>query len=89
MTLKTSAYIVDDTIEVSTIDYSDEPGPFWLVVIDETPIAPERPLPLEHALHEFRRAVEDGDDDEVIELRQCTDEDLEWAGVVPADSDDD
>lgn len=88
MTLKTTAYIVDDTIEVSTIDYSDEPGPFWLVVIDETPIAPERPLPLEHALHAFRRAVEDGDDDEVIELRQCTDEDLEWAGVVPADYDD-
>ncbi|MET8985922.1 hypothetical protein ABZW49_10775 [Nonomuraea wenchangensis] len=92
MDTKTSAYIDGDTIEFTTIDYSAEKGPFWFVVCDETPTAPERPLPLAHALREFERAaqqaIEDGDG-EVVELRQCTDEDLEWAGVTPAGSDDD
>jgi len=91
MSIKTSAYIHGDTIEFSTIDYSAEKGPFWYVVCDDTPTAPDRPLPLAHALYEFERAAkqaaEDGDG-EVVELRQCTAEDLEWAGVVPADYDD-
>lgn len=68
-------------VELTTIDYADEPGPFWYVVVDDTPVMPDMPLPLEQALVEFRRAVEDAEPGEVVELRQCTDEDLRWAGV--------
>jgi hypothetical protein len=94
MSTKTGIYIdgTSGTVEISTIDYSTEAGPFWYVVCDDTPVSPDRPLPFAHAMHEFERAVkraaEDGDG-EVVELRECTAEDLAWAGIdVGGDSDD-
>jgi hypothetical protein len=72
----------DGGVELSHIDYDKETGPFWYVVIDDTPMSPDRPLPLEHAIAAFRREVADvAEDGSTVELRQCDDEDLKWAGV--------
>lgn len=66
-------------VELTAIDYRTEKGPFWYVEVDGTPMLPDVPLPLEHAIRDFRReAAEFGG---VVEIRQCTDEDLAWAGV--------
>lgn len=82
----------DGTVDLSVIDYTTEPGPFWYVVVNDTPPMPDRPLPLEHAITAFRREVEQADEDDIVELQQCGDETLAWAGVTPAtdaDEDDD
>lgn len=77
----------DGSADYSVIDYDEETGPYWYVFIDGTPMAPDRPLPLAHALREFERcakqAIEE-DDTSAIELRPCTPDDLEWAGVTGA-----
>ena len=91
MNPKTSITInADGSVEVDTIDYDAEAGPFWYVEVDDTPISPDRPLPLEHAIKVFRReaaeaieAAADGEDGGTVEIRQCTADDLEWAGVAP------
>lgn len=72
---------VIDGVDVLRIDYRDEDGPFWYVVVDDTPLLPECPLPLDAAVTEFRKAVEEADPDEIVELRQCTDEQIEWSKV--------
>jgi hypothetical protein len=92
MTLKTSISIDrDGTVLADTIDYDNETGPFWYVEVDGTPVLPDRPLPLEHAIAAFRRevaeAAEDGEDS-TVELRQCCDEDLQWAGVKMGEADE-
>jgi hypothetical protein len=83
MTTNTSIGIsTDGAVEVDTIDYDKETGPFWYVEVDGTPVLPERPLPLEHALAVFRREVaEAAEYDSTVELRQCDDSDLKWAGI--------
>lgn len=68
-------------VEFTEIDYSDESGPFWHVYVDDTPVLPEMPLPMEQAIVAFRREVDEAEDDDVVELRQCSDEDLKWAGI--------
>lgn len=54
---------------------------YWYVVIDDTPVNPERPLSARDAAQEFLTFIEDDDPDQEVELRQCSAEDLEWAGV--------
>lgn len=79
----------DGSVELSYIDYDNETGPFWYVVIDDTPLSPDRPLPLEHAIAAFRREVaEAGDDGSTVELHQCDDESLAWAGVTVGSEDE-
>ena len=70
-----------DELTFTIIDYDAETGPFWLVEIDGTPMLPDRPLPLEHAIAAFRREVADAEDGDVISLVQCDEETLRWAGV--------
>ena len=79
----------DGSAELSVIDYDHEKGPFWYVEVDGTPMSPDRPLPLEHALAEFRREVTEAEGDYEVGLRQCAQEDLDWAGVTPATDDED
>ncbi len=92
MSTKTAFYLSDDVVEISTIDYAQEKGPFWLVWCDDSPVSPDCPLPLGHALHAFERAAREAaenGDGEVVELRQCDAETLEWAGItVPGDDED-
>ncbi len=52
---------------------------FWLVWTDDTPIAPEHPLGHAEAVELFAAEVEE-DPDQKVEIRQCSDEDLRWAG---------
>ncbi|MFI6317333.1 hypothetical protein ACIBG8_07430 [Nonomuraea sp. NPDC050556] len=77
----------DGSADYSVIDYDEEKGPYWYVFVDGTPVSPDRPLPLTYALREFercaRQAIEE-DDGESVELRPCTSDDLEWAGVTGA-----
>lgn len=79
----------DGSAEWDEIDYDKEPGPFWLVEVDGSPVLPERPLPLEKAIGKFRQEVSEaarfGDR---VHLRQCTEEDLEWAGISDGDGND-
>ncbi|MFC5744779.1 hypothetical protein [Actinomadura rugatobispora] len=72
-------------VTLTTIDYATETGPFWYVVIDDTPVLPENPLPLELAVRRFREEVTEATDGDVVDLRQCTAEDLKWAGITTAD----
>ncbi|OLT21667.1 hypothetical protein BJF79_15485 [Actinomadura sp. CNU-125] len=67
-------------VELTTIHYRDETGPFYYVVIDGTPVLPEMPLPWDEAQRkaEWER---DEDPDVCVEVVACTDEDLKWAGV--------
>ncbi|GAA0918697.1 hypothetical protein [Nonomuraea longicatena] len=77
----------DGSADYSVIDYDEETGPYWYVFIDGTPLAPDRPLPLARALRESERCVKqtiEEKDDSAIELRPCTPDDLEWAGVTGA-----
>lgn len=74
--------VTGDNIELTTIDYSDEGGPFYYVVIDDTPILPEMPLPYVEADRKAEREREECPDS-VVEIVECTDEDLKWAGVRP------
>ena len=74
-----------DHVNIRVIDYSDEPGPFWYVVVDDTPLFPEEPLPLDLAVEEFKTAAMEASEDTTVELRQCTAEDLKFANVVPAE----
>ncbi|WUI02074.1 hypothetical protein OHR68_09790 [Spirillospora sp. NBC_00431] len=68
-------------VEYTEIDYRTESGPFWHVYVDNTPVLPEMPLPLEQAVAAFRREVAEAEDGDVVELRQCGDDDLTWAGI--------
>lgn len=59
---------------------------YWLINYDDTPISPERPLSAEAAAEAFLREVllseeEEDEGSALIEIRQCTREDLDWAGV--------
>jgi len=59
---------------------TDEHAPRWYVVVDDTPVLPERPLTMEQAIDLFREMVEsDGADGAEVEIRQCSEEDFEWA----------
>jgi hypothetical protein len=55
----------------------------WYVVVDGTPVLPERPLPYDQAVHLFEEEIittyDDQEVDIVIEIRQCTEEDTRWA----------
>ena len=84
MNPKTSITIdADGSVEVDT-----ETGPFWYVEVDDTPVLPERPLPLEHAIAVFRQEVADAAEyGGTVGIRQCDDEDLKWAGIDVSDSD--
>jgi hypothetical protein len=83
----------DGSVELSHIDYDNETGPFWYVEVDDTPVCPDRPLPLEHAIAAFRREVADATEDgSTVALVQCDEESLAWAGVNvggEAEEDDD
>lgn len=72
-------------VDITVIDYSIETGPYWYVVVDDTPVLPENPLPLEHAIKAFRREVAEAEPGDVVELQQCTPEDLKWAGISSPD----
>ncbi|MFI9553678.1 hypothetical protein [Nonomuraea endophytica] len=80
----------DGRADLTVLDYDECSGPYWFVVIDDTPVCPDRPLPLKYAIHEFERHAQeaiDSDSGEVVELAQCNDEDLKWAGI-PTGGDD-
>jgi hypothetical protein len=79
----------DGSAELSAIDYDTEKGPFFYVEVDGTPVLPDRPLPLEHAIAAFRREVDAAEDGDTVGIRQCEAEDLEWADVTPAADDED
>jgi hypothetical protein len=79
----------DGSVELSVIDYGAETGPFFYVEVDGTPVCPDRPLPLEHAIAKFRREVADAQAEYPVGIRQCEVEDLEWAGVTPANPGED
>jgi hypothetical protein len=82
----------DGSADLAMIDYDAWSGPYWYVVVDDTPVCPDRPLPLPYAMHEFQRHAKeaiDTESGEVVELAQCTDEDLQWAGVSTGSDGDD
>lgn len=54
---------------------------YWLVWVGDTPVNPQEPLGHEDAMAEFLNQVELGEDDEKVEIRQCSAEELEWAGL--------
>lgn len=83
------ARIDEDGLTFTSIDYDTEPGPFWLIEIDGTPMLPDRPLPLEHAIAAFRREVADAEDGDEVCLVQCDEETLRWAGVPIREDDED
>jgi hypothetical protein len=67
-------------LELTQIDYRDETGPFYYVVVDGTPVLPEMPLPWEEAQRKAGlERVENPDAS--VEVVECTAEDLAWAGV--------
>lgn len=81
----------DGSANLTVIDYDAWPGPYWYVVVDDTPVCPDRPLPLPYAAHEFQRYAQQAIDEqsgEVVELAQCNDEDLSWAGVPVSGGDE-
>lgn len=53
---------------------------YWLVWVDDTPTAPEEPLPYTEAVALFEDLVED-DPDAKVEIRQCSEIELRWAGI--------
>lgn len=55
---------------------------YWLVWVGDTPVNPQEPLGYEDAMAEFVNQVELGEDDEKVEIRQCSATELEWAGVA-------
>jgi hypothetical protein len=81
--------IDDEGFHLDVIDYDTETGPFWLVEVDGTPMLAERPLPLEHAIAAFRREVADAEEGDEINLVQCDEETLRWAGVPIRDTESD
>ena len=54
---------------------------YWLVWVGDTPVNPQEPLGYEEAVAEFVNQVELGEDDEKVEIRQCSETELEWARV--------
>jgi hypothetical protein len=52
---------------------------YWLVWVDYEPFNPEQPLGSDEAAAEFAGQVTANDT--TVEIRQCSDEDLEWAGI--------
>jgi hypothetical protein len=61
----------------------------WLVWVDGSPVAPDVPLEFVAAAAEFEREVmetidpETGEHEEItVEIRQCDEEALRWAGVL-------
>jgi hypothetical protein len=51
----------------------------WYVVVDETPVCPERPLRARDAVRHFLGFVEDDDHDQIVEIKQCDHDDMTWA----------
>jgi hypothetical protein len=83
---KVSITVGGDAPVVEVIDYDTEPGPFFYVVADGTPLAPDMPLPYEVSelkLAEMRAENAVHGDEEHLEIVECTDEDLKWARVTP------
>lgn len=74
--------VTGDNIELTTIDYRDETGPLYYVWVDDTPVMPDVPLPWDEAQRQAARE-RDEDPDASVEIHECTDEDLRWAGVRP------
>lgn len=72
--------ITAGNVELTTIDYSDESGPFYYVVVDDTPVLPEMPLPWEEANRKAEQERKE-DPDAHVEITECTAEDLKWAGI--------
>lgn len=64
----------------TTEDVEEERQRYWLVWVDDTPVFPESPLNEEQAAQRYLHEVAE-DPDAVVEIKQCTREDLEWAGV--------
>lgn len=58
---------------------------YWLVWEDDTPVMPERPLSMEAAIAEFRELVAQ-EPSVMVEIRECTAVELEWAGIHDEDS---
>ncbi|MEV1003488.1 hypothetical protein [Nonomuraea sp. NPDC050202] len=69
------------------IDYSGEPGPFWLVFVNEVAIQPERPLPFRCVMAAFEQAVRDHPGQE-IGVAPCGPEDLANAGIITTHRED-
>lgn len=74
--------ITGDNIELVTVDYSDETGPLYYVWVNGTPMLPEMPLPWDEAEGQAE-AERDDNPDASVEVVECTEEDLKWAGVRP------
>ncbi|MEV4079191.1 hypothetical protein AB0J43_02710 [Nonomuraea fuscirosea] len=64
------------------IDYSCEPGPFWLVFVNKVAVQPERPLPFPYVMAVFEQAVRDYPGQE-IGVAPCTPDDMANAGITP------
>jgi len=62
---------------------------YWLVWVGDTPVSPQQPLEYGDAMAEFEQQIELGEDDEKVEIRQCSATELEWAGVMGAGDGDD
>src|SRR5690606_36875383 len=71
--------ITSGTTELTTIDYSDETDLYY-VVVDDTPVLPDVPLPWDEAQRQAARERAENPD-AMVEIVECTDEDLKWAGV--------
>jgi hypothetical protein len=65
-------------VEYIEIDYRDEPGPFYYVVVDGTPVLPEMPLPWDEAQRKAEQERTE-DPDASIEVVECSSDDLKWA----------
>jgi len=53
---------------------------YWLVWEDDTPVVPQRPMSMEAVITEFRELVTQ-DPEVKVEIRQCSQDELDWAGV--------
>lgn len=63
---------------------------YWYVVVDDTPIFPEKPLNWQQATVLFNHEVQNDTQNEYkIEIHACTREDLDWAGIEGEAWDDD
>lgn len=65
-------------LEYTEIDYRDEAGPFYYVVVEGTPVLPEMPLPWEEAQRKAEQERAE-DPDASVEVVECSSDDLKWA----------
>lgn len=63
---------------------------YWLVWDDDTPIGPENPYSEQdlYQAYDLMRELLRQDPNAKVEIRQCEDEDLEFAGIDPHEDDD-